>query len=123
MTRVCRPGVSVSPAIAAVLALPCALYATLSGSARTTTGFAQRAVLSALHRPDGSEAGATIMRRGFMAVTLEPSGAVVTVGPTGGLVPSSGVYQTLGAYAPAPGPPKGGPSFFWDVLGGAPRRV
>jgi hypothetical protein len=31
-------------------------------------------ILSAIHRPDGSEASATIMRCGFMAATLEPSG-------------------------------------------------
>ena len=53
------------------------LYLKLTACALMSTGFAQRTALSALHIPDGSGAGATIMRRGFMAATLESSGAVV----------------------------------------------
>ncbi len=52
------------------------------------------------------------MRRGFMAATLEPSGAVVTVGLVGDLLPFDGTYQALGAYAPAPRPAERRAEFF-----------
>jgi hypothetical protein len=61
------------------------------------------------------------MRRGFMAATLGPSGAVVMVGLMDGRVPSSCAYQTLGPYAPTPRPAERRADLFWDVLGDAPH--